>query len=187
MKFIFTVLLGLFVAFLIDYFLRRRKRPLSKAGEPAEIVETQIAENETASSGSGEARGGTAKKVGKFVLLYFAIVVSSSILVAALGGLTKVYASQAYTIARFAAPVFVYVIFLTYLAKKYSLAYSAKLLAYVYIILVFLRLIYHISRGTQLSYSVLDSVLPYLFLIFVSGVVFLAKRPKTEKDTAYLP
>ena len=180
MENIIGILFCVSVLVLSNYFLRRRKGTLSKTDETKYVVGSNNGENEAESTQNGKPRGSMFKRIAKFILLYFSVAFSIAILSGALGGLAQVYAGQAYTITKFAAPVFVYIVFLYFLAKKYSLAHSAKLMSYVYMILILLRIVYIIISGIQLAHSILHSVLPYILLLLLSGAIFVAKRTKTE-------
>ena len=178
MEFVFSVLVAVTIAFLIDHLWRKRKRPLIAEDQAMELGNLPSAQTETSSVLHSKPKGGTAKKVAKFVVLYLAVVFSTSILSGVLGGLAQTFAPQGYSILKLSAPVFVYIVFLYFLARKYSIADSAKLLTYVYAILVILRVIFLASSGTELREAFFHSVLPYVVLFVFSWVVFLAKRSK---------
>jgi len=117
------------------------------------------------------------KKIAKFILLYFSVAFSSAILSGSLGGIAQVYAEQTYTITKFAAPIFVYIIFIYFLTKKHSLAHSAKLMSIVYMILIPLRMAYLYNfSNIQFPDPILNSVYPYFLLLLLSGVIFAAKK-----------
>lgn len=176
MENIISILFCVSVLVLYNYFLRRRKGTLSKTDKTKYVVGSNNGENKAESTQNGKPRGSMFKRIAKFILLYFSVAFSSAFLSGTLGGLAQVYAEQAYTITRFAAPVFVYIVFLYFLAKKYSLAHSAKLMSYVYMILILLRVVYIIISDIQLAHS----VLPYILLLLLSGAIFVAKRTKAE-------
>ena len=178
MKFVLSVLVAVSIAFLINHFWRKRKRTLIVEEQAMEPDNLPTAQTGTYSALQSKPKGGTAKKVGKFVLLYFAVVFSTSILSGVLGGLAKAFAPQGYSIVKLAVPVFVYIVFLYFLARKYSIARAAKLLTYVYGILIILRVVFFASSGTKLSEAFFHSGLPYLVLFVFSGIVCVAKRSK---------
>lgn len=178
MKFIFSVLVAVTIAFLIDHLWRKRKRSSIAEDKAAEIDILLNAQPETHSAHHTKTKVGTAKKVGKFVLLYFAVVFSTSFLSGALAGLAQTFAPQGYIAAKFVVPVFVYIVFFYILARKYSVADSAKLLTYVYALLIILRVVFLESSGIDLSEAFFHSVLPFIVLFVFSGTVFLAKRSK---------
>jgi hypothetical protein len=183
MKFIITLFSALFIAFLTDYFIRRKKGASIKANESNEIVGSNSGEKESASRLSSKPKSRPVMRIAKFALLYLSVVLSSAILSGALGGLTVAYASPAYTIAKFAAPALVYIAFFAFLARMHSLSHSAKLMLYVYALLIFFRIVFHISTGTELSYALLHSVLPYFLLLLLSAAVFLVLKSKAKRST----
>ena len=178
MKFVFSVLVAVSIAFFIDHLWRKRKQPSSLEDQAMELGNLPNSQTETCPAVYSKSRGGTAKKVGKFALLYFAVAFSTAILSGVLGGLALTFAPQGYTIVKLAVPVFVYIVFLYFLSRKYSIANSAKLLTYVYAILVILRVVFFENSGTEIGESFFHSVLPYVVLFVFSGAVFLAKRSK---------
>ena len=182
MKFIFSVIVGVSIAFLIDYLWKRRKQA-SKTDIKTNELNVPKEQNETDSRLNCKPRVSIPRKVGKFALLYFAVVLSTSLLSGALGGLTQAYAVRVYTIAKLAAPAFVYLVFLYFLSQKYSLVNSAKLLAYVYAIMIILRVLFLVSSGTEMGEAFFYSVLPYICLLVFSGAVFLVKRPRATNDS----
>jgi hypothetical protein len=179
MKSIITLLLVLSIIFLIDYLRRRKKGPSQQENESAEQSVTSGRDSIAASHRTGRLKPSLIK-IGKFVLLYFVVVLLSSALSGFLGAISKNFSPQLYTVAKFGAPSVVYFVVFYFLVRRYSLRTTAGLMLSVYGLVSFLRVVFVAGSSDVSSSDVAQSVLPYISLTLLSCVVYIVSRSKAS-------